>query len=1034
LELLVEDSPAISDPSALVVCDDDGDGFTIFDLTQVEAEIYAGLDPLEYTTTYYDDPSLLVAITNPTVYPNITNPQTIYIVVEDIVNGCESQTTVELIVNLPPVLVSPTPLELCDVNNPGDEMEAFDLDSKIFEITGGDITIMITFHETQGDADAGLNALVSPYTNTVPQPQTIYIRAEGGSTGCILSFGYTLDLVVNPVPSPVTPTPLEVCDDDNDGFSEFDLNSKTAEIIGGEPFVSVTYHESMVDADTGMNPLLSPYANIVANAQTIYARAIYSIINPPPSNTGCYRIVELDLIVIASPVVPFELDPLVVCDDDGDGISVFDLTQQDAAIYGLQDPLDHILTYHESQADADLGLNAIVTPTAYTNLSNPQTIYARLASTVTGCYSLVSFDLEVSLGPVVTAATDYTLCDDLGEVNDGITVFDLTSKDVEITGGVAGVAVYYYESQADADLDTNRIDPSDAYTNSSNPQTIYVRVLDTNTECYNTTISFDLRVLSNPVINTPDAIELCDDTNPGDGVEVFDLTIRESQITTNPNYDISYHESYQDAIDNLVLVGDPLAYSNISNPQTIYVRVTNNDPLSGCFEIVELELIVNLLPDTTAVLEDLIVCEVDSDGIDIFDLTQQAPFILNGQDPLLYQISYYETSADAASGLNAIQVPDAYQSDGSVSPPGQAIYVGILNTDTGCYASSLETPVGSGVYSLSFHLQVLEGVIAYPPLGPYVLCDEDAPNDGFTEFDLSILGLEILGGQGYDISFYETYELADAADIDTALPINYTNIVNPQVIYVRVTHPVTGCYDITQAILKVEQLPVITLDASYRLCVDANGNPIVEEEGSASPPVIDTGLDESIYSFQWYLDGTILLGEVGSSITALAGGDYTVVVTEIATGCMGEATTTVVVSSPPFTYSADVLSDAFATTHIIDVQATGLGTYVFQLDDGVFQDSGLFEDVLPGTHTITIKDVNGCGSVTIEVGVIDYPEFVTPNFDGYNDTWNIIGIGEGDPTAKIYIFDRFGKLLKQLGFWWSILRIKYEKSLKVTLP
>jgi gliding motility-associated-like protein len=102
--------------------------------------------------------------------------------------------------------------------------------------------------------------------------------------------------------------------------------------------------------------------------------------------------------------------------------------------------------------------------------------------------------------------------------------------------------------------------------------------------------------------------------------------------------------------------------------------------------------------------------------------------------------------------------------------------------------------------------------------------------------------------------------------------------------------------------------------------------------------------------------------------------------------------------------------------------ATGLGTYVFQLDNGVFIEGGLFENVSPGIHTVTIKDVNGCGSVTIEVGVIDYPRFVTPNQDGYHDTWNIIGIAAFDPTAKIYIFDRFGKLLKQvspLGTGWN---------------
>jgi gliding motility-associated-like protein len=85
------------------------------------------------------------------------------------------------------------------------------------------------------------------------------------------------------------------------------------------------------------------------------------------------------------------------------------------------------------------------------------------------------------------------------------------------------------------------------------------------------------------------------------------------------------------------------------------------------------------------------------------------------------------------------------------------------------------------------------------------------------------------------------------------------------------------------------------------------------------------------------------------------------------------------------------------------------------LDDGPFQSEGEFTDVEPGNHLVTIKDEFGCGSVVVEVGIIDYPRFMTPNEDGFHDRWNIIGIANGDPTAKIYIFDKFGKLLKQLS-------------------
>uniref|UniRef100_UPI0037510271 T9SS type B sorting domain-containing protein n=1 Tax=Flavobacterium sp. TaxID=239 RepID=UPI0037510271 len=40
--------------------------------------------------------------------------------------------------------------------------------------------------------------------------------------------------------------------------------------------------------------------------------------------------------------------------------------------------------------------------------------------------------------------------------------------------------------------------------------------------------------------------------------------------------------------------------------------------------------------------------------------------------------------------------------------------------------------------------------------------------------------------------------------------------------------------------------------------------------------------------------------------------------------------------------------------------------------------------------------------------------YFTPNGDGYHDSWNIVGLAN-QPNAKIYIFDRFGKLIKQIS-------------------
>jgi gliding motility-associated-like protein len=114
-------------------------------------------------------------------------------------------------------------------------------------------------------------------------------------------------------------------------------------------------------------------------------------------------------------------------------------------------------------------------------------------------------------------------------------------------------------------------------------------------------------------------------------------------------------------------------------------------------------------------------------------------------------------------------------------------------------------------------------------------------------------------------------------------------------------------------------------------------------------------------------------------------------------------------------WSFNLTNGAFADNHIVEILAQGLGEYVYSIDGGPFQESNVFSDVTLGVHTIIIKDANGCGQVSFDIGVVDYPSYFTPNNDGYHDTWNIIGIAAFDATANIYIFDRYGKLLKQIS-------------------
>ena len=87
----------------------------------------------------------------------------------------------------------------------------------------------VSYHQTQEDADNGANAIVDPYTNTTQDSQNVFVRLTDDITFCYATT--TLALVVNPIPEVIVPPVIEVCDDDYDGISTFDLVSLDPTIL-----------------------------------------------------------------------------------------------------------------------------------------------------------------------------------------------------------------------------------------------------------------------------------------------------------------------------------------------------------------------------------------------------------------------------------------------------------------------------------------------------------------------------------------------------------------------------------------------------------------------------------------------------------------------------------------------------------------------------------------------------------------------------------------------------------------------------------
>jgi gliding motility-associated-like protein len=130
-------------------------------------------------------------------------------------------------------------------------------------------------------------------------------------------------------------------------------------------------------------------------------------------------------------------------------------------------------------------------------------------------------------------------------------------------------------------------------------------------------------------------------------------------------------------------------------------------------------------------------------------------------------------------------------------------------------------------------------------------------------------------------------------------------------------------------------------------------------------------------------------------------------------GCSRTRTIQVTASNQATITSIDIVD--LVDFNTVTINTTGTGDYEYSMDylNGIWQDSNLFTNVPGGIHQVLINDKNGCGLVSKEITVLSIPKFFTPNNDGYNDYWTVKGM-ISYPTAELRIFDRYGKLLKEL--------------------
>jgi gliding motility-associated-like protein len=162
-------------------------------------------------------------------------------------------------------------------------------------------------------------------------------------------------------------------------------------------------------------------------------------------------------------------------------------------------------------------------------------------------------------------------------------------------------------------------------------------------------------------------------------------------------------------------------------------------------------------------------------------------------------------------------------------------------------------------------------------------------------------------------------------------------------------------------------------------------------------------------------------GETGDEITVSNSGSYKTTVTTAA-GCSVDNTIDVRFLPTPILNIPNV--GVCVTSHKTATLTApvGLASYTWNGQTG----PNTYSTDHSQTVTLTVTDANGC-SATQQIQVNDecpdvkIPNAFTPNGDGVNDTWNILGL-EYDPTALVRVFTRYGQQVYQskgYGTPWS---------------
>ncbi len=459
-----------------------------------------------------------------------------------------------------------------------------------------------------------------------------------------------------------------------------------------------------------------------------------------------------------------------------------------------------------------------------------------------------------------------------------------------------------------------------------------------------------------PTPNSPREVVVC--SNPA----VFDFTtLSAGIINNNPNFNVSYYYSQNDAISGNNPITAPIT---VNTTDTYYYAITYSVPgapataINRCRIPGNFKFIQKAITGTNVTLTK---CNNNNEGTAVFDLTTANV----NPDPTVNR-KYYPTLTDLNAGTNEITNPYQYVSAGG------EVYV-LLTSTFDCKATAKIT--------LAFF--------------PVVTVTEATLRSCFIEtnpatasFDLTIAPVTTQAGVK---TYYPSMADAVAGTNQIANPSTY--IAPNGVVFIKVTDA-NGCYGVAKVNLIV--LPPVysnTLDDKI-ICIE-------------DTTTLDAGPGFTGYNWS--------TGATTQTINNVTVGTYWV---DLKTGdCVTRQTVKVYPSDQPVISNIDIANNSI-TVNVVG----GAAPYKYSLDGINWQDSNIFTNVPRGDNSLYVKDGYDCEPITITVIVPNLVNVITPNGDGVNDVIDYSALA-GKQNLILSIFDRYGVKVGQAdktnGYKWD---------------